>query len=144
MEYQLQLATLESRPIKYQLCIYDDVIVDGGSVALGIKNIKQKIDISSNNIEDILQYISIEDWQAGKAVVIGTKDFRIGDIEQINTGEISLFLSKTKQIRFNSNEYTGILPNITVQQEILNDLMIKSGGEVAIQSIIDGVMTLWQ
>lgn len=144
MEYQLTLAALESRPIKYQLWIYDDVIVDGGSVALGIKNIKQKIDINSNSIENIIQFISIEDWQSGKAVVVGIKDSRIGDIEQMETGEISLFLSKTKQIRFASNEYTGIAPNITVQQEILNDLMVKSSGEVAIQSIVDGVMTLWQ
>lgn len=146
MEYQLKLATPEIRPIVYQLWIYDDLIVDNGTVVLGGKEVKQKININSNNRQDILQHISLEDWQNGKAVVVGIKNFRPGDIEivQVESTSIMVYLPNNKKVMFTADEYTGNLPNITVSQDVINDLMIKSGGEISIESIIDGVLKTWQ
>lgn len=158
MEYQLTLATLENRPVRYELWIYDDVIVNDGVVQLGAKTVKQKIIVSSNSSAEITQHISKEEWQAGKAVIVGIRDLQIGDVEEIftkeydennveqtvNTGNISLFLSKDKTIVFNADEYSGTVPNITVSQEVINSINNQNNGDLGLCFITDGVMKLWQ
>lgn len=158
MEYQLTLATLENRPIRYELWIYDDIIVDNGSVQIGSKEVKQKIAINSNSSADVTQHISIEDWQAGKAVIAGVRDLYPGDIEEIftteytlengeqpvNTGKLSLFLSKDKNIIFEPTDYSGTVPNITVPQEVINSINDQSNGNLGLCFIVNGVLKLWQ
>ena len=152
MEYQLTIATLENRPIRHELWVYDDVVYNG-AVQIGSKQIVKKFNVNSSSIEDITQCISLEEWRNGKAVVAGVRDFQAGDIEEITmtlndqiikTGEIVLFLSNNKSIKFSSNEYTGTVPNITVNQTTIDDINIQSKGSIAIQSVSDGVLTLWR
>lgn len=144
MEYQLTLATLENRPVVHELWIYDDVIVDGGAVQIGGKEVKLKIQIPSNSPDDITKYISVENWQAGKAVVVGLRNFQSGDIEILGNGAINLFLKKDVHIMLTLAEYTGELPNITVPYEVINNINIQSKGSIAIDSIVDGVLKTWQ
>lgn len=144
MEYQLTLATPENRPVVYELWIYDDVITENGAIQLGSKEVRLKIQIPSNSSADITKYISIEDWRAGKAVVIGLKNFQPGDIELIDSGNINLFLRKDIHIMLSSSEYTGTVPNITVSNEVINNINIQSKGSIRIDSIVDGVLKLWQ
>jgi hypothetical protein len=156
MEYQLTKATLENRPIRYELWIYEDAMING-AVQIGSKKVSQKIPVNSNSSADILEHISPEDWQAGKAVIAGVRDFQVGDVEEItrtettqsgeeiiSTGQIMVYVSNTKSIMFIASEYTGTVPNITVDQDVINNINTQSKGEIGILSIIDGVMILWR
>ena len=157
MEYQLTPVSLENRPVRYELWIYDDVIVEGGAVQIGSKKIKQKININSNSSVDIMQHISVEDWQSGKAVVVGVRDFQPGDVEEIltkeysiefgeqiiKTGKITIFLSTTRHLTLNPDEYTGVVPNITVSKEIV-DIINNTRDFIRLDSIIDGKLKIWQ
>ena len=152
MEYQLTIATLENRPVRHELWVYGDVIYNG-AIQIGATQVVKKFNVNSNSIEDITQCISLEEWQKGKSVVAGVRDFQPGDIEEITmtlndqiikTGEIVLFLSNNKSIRFSADEYTGTVPNITVDQTAIDNINIQSKGSIAINSVTEGVLKLWR
>jgi hypothetical protein len=128
---QLVLATLQNRPIVYKMIRFDSAGAD--------RKIIETVDIP--NIE-AAEAAAGADWAAEKAVGIGVRQLQVGDIEVLADGKIGVVVDVGSKVMFDANEYTGTLPDITVDQTILNAIQYKPN-KARIQSIVDGEMTLW-
>lgn len=130
---QLVLATLENRPYIYKMIRFD-------SADPATRQVVETVVVSS--LEDA-ESIAGADWIAGKAAGVKCREFQVGDITEYENGRISIFVGNKTRIAFESNEYTGTLPNITVDQTVLDSIVYKPN-QVRVQYIVDGEMTLWQ
>jgi len=129
---QLVLATLQNRPFVYKMIRFD-------SVNTKTRKVVETIVIAT--LEDA-EMVAGSDWVAGKAVGITTREFQDGDIIESDNGRISIIVGNKTRVAFEPNEYTGVLPNITVDQSILDAIVYKPN-QSRIQSIVNGEMTLW-
>ena len=128
---QLTLATPQNRPIVYKMIRFDSAIEPRNTVE--VKNVASLADAETE---------AGADWVAGKAMGIECKDRYVGDIVELGNGKISIVVTDTQSVVFKASEYTGTLPNISVEQTILDAIQYKPN-RTRIQSIVNGDMTLW-
>ena len=83
-----------------------------------------------------------DDWEAGKAMGIECRERYVGDIVELADGKISIVITDTQSVVFEASEYTGTLPNISIDQTILDAIQYKPN-RTRIQSIVNGDMMLW-
>lgn len=130
---QLVLATLQNRPIVYKMIRFDSA------------------DPETRQIVDTVYIASLADaeteagadWVAGKAIGVECREFQAGDIIELGNGKIAVLTSSEgAKVVFDSSEYTGTLPNINVDQTIVDAIQYKPN-QPKIQSIVNGEMTLW-
>jgi hypothetical protein len=129
---QLVLTTLTNRPVVYKMIRFD-------SADTATRQIVETVYI--NALEDA-EAAAGDDWVLGKAVGVGVREFQAGDILELPNGEISIITGQGSRVNFDANEYTGTLPNISVDSAILSAIKYKPN-QPKIQSIVDGEMT-WQ
>jgi hypothetical protein len=129
---QLVLANLTNRPIVYKMIRFD-------SADVATRQVVETVYI--NALEDA-EAAAGADWVAGKAVGVGVKEFQAGDVLELQNGKISIITGQGSRVNFDANEYTGTLPNISVNTAILNVIQYKPN-QPKIQSIVDGEIT-WQ
>lgn len=91
------------------------------------------------------------DWEAQKAVVVGRREYRAGDIEVLSwmqngqlvpSGCLRVYLSPTAHIKLAPDEWSGTLPDISVDQEVI-DATDQTKMTTKCQSIVAGELTLW-
>ncbi len=128
---QLIIATLQNRPNIYKMIRFD-------SSDPTTRQIVETVVVPTPQDAEI---VAGADWAAEKAMCVGNREFQAGDVVEAN-GKISIRTSATSGVVFDANEYTGVLPNITVDQTILDAIKYKPN-QPKIQSIVDGEMTLW-
>lgn len=158
---QLTLATLENRPTHQELWIYDNSVVVNGALQLEEGQNVRRVKIDAFTLDNISAVVSIQDWNAGKAVCVTLRDFQAGDLDELSSmmdinpeqpelgqelkknGYIRVYLSSTDYVTFSPGECTGEVPNISVAQEII-DSMDQSKATIKVQSIVNGELTTWQ
>jgi hypothetical protein len=157
---QMTIATLEDRPIRHEVWVFSEQVVVEGSVQTQGKEIAQKIAVNSTSDQDISSAIDINLYRTGKAVVVGLRDFQAGDIEELvsmqidpedpqsgeklmKSGHINIHLESGAYVAFSPEEWSGVAPNITVSQEVI-DALDQTSATSKVQSIVNGVLTLWQ
>lgn len=128
---QLTLATDQNRPIVYKMIRFDSATEPRNTIE--VKNVASLADAE---IE------AGADWVAGKAMGIECRERCVGDIVELGNGKISIVITDTQSVVFEASEYTGTLPNISVDQTILDAIQYKPN-RTRIQSIVNGDMTLW-
>ena len=126
---QLVLATDQNRPIVYKMIRYDSAGVD--------RKIVETVDIP--NIE-AAEAAAGADWAEGKAIGIRTRDLQVGDVLERQNGKVFIKTGETSGVLFDSSEYTGVLPDITVDVAVVNAIKYKPN-DPKIQSIVDGELT---
>lgn len=130
---QLVLSTLSNRPIVYKMIRFD-------SADVTTRQIVETVYI--NSLEEA-EAAAGADWTAGKAIGVTGRELQPGDITELYGGKISVIVGQGSRVVFEANEYTGTLPNISVDSSILSVIKYRPN-QLKIQSIIDGEMTLWQ
>lgn len=158
---QLTLATLENRPTRKELWIYDDAVVINGSLQIGNSNAVRKVRIAELTMDIISSAMNLRDWEDGKAICVTLRDFQAGDLEELTqmvdidpahpelgqelqkNGYVVVHLSPTESVRFPREQWTGEAPNISVPQEIIN-AMDQSKSTIKVQSIVNGDLVTWQ
>jgi hypothetical protein len=129
---QLVLTNLTNRPIVHKMIRFDSA--DGAT--------RQFVNaVYLNAIEDA-EAAAGADWVAGKAIGVTCREFQIGDVIELPDGKISIITGQGTSVRFDADEYTGTLPNISVDAAILSAIKYKPN-QPKIQSIVDGEIT-WQ
>mgnify|MGYP006275066715 CR=1 FL=1 len=126
---QLVLATLQNRPIVYKMIRFDSATEPRNTVE--VKNVASLADAETE---------AGADWAAGKAIGIRTRDLQIGDVLERHNGKIFIKTGETSGVLFDSSEYTGVLPAITVDVAVVNAIKYKPK-DPKIQSIVDGELT---
>lgn len=130
---QLILATFENRPIVCKMIRFDSADV----------KTRQIVESVYLNAIGEAEAAAGADWVAGKAIGATIREFQPGDIIELTDGKISVVVGQGTKVIFNANEYTGTLPNISVEETILTAIKYKKD-QIKIQSIVNGEMTLWQ
>ena len=129
---QLILATLQNRPLVYKMIRFD-------SADPATRQVVETVYV--NSLADA-EGAAGADWVAGKAIGIECREFQAGDIIERADGKISVRTSESSGVVFDATEYTGVLPDISVDAAILADIKYKPN-QPKIQSIVAGEMTLW-
>lgn len=129
---QLVLANLTNRPVVYKMIRFD-------SSDVATRQVVETVYI--NALEDA-ESAAGADWVVGKAVGVGVREFQAGDVLALQNGKISIITGQGSRVNFDANEYTGTLPNISVDTAILSAIQYKPN-QPKIQSIVDGKIT-WQ
>lgn len=130
---QLVLATLQNRPIVYKMIRFDSA---------DPKTRKAVETIYVSSLADAKD-VAGDDWYVGKAIGLEGREFQTGDIIEKDNSDIVIVTGSGSRVSFDANEYTGMLPNISVDQSVLNAITYKPN-QPRIQSIVNGEMTLWQ
>lgn len=130
---QLTLATLENRPIVYKMIRFDSTNV----------KTRQVVESMYLNALEEAEAAAGDDWAAGKSIGVTGREFQPGDITELSDGKISVIVGQGSRVVFEANEYTGTLPNISVDASILSGIKYRPN-QLKIQSIVDGEMTIWQ
>jgi hypothetical protein len=83
------------------------------------------------------------DWAAGKAMGVECREFQVGDVLELANGKIAVLTNAAgAKVVFDANEYTGTLPDISVDQTIIDSIQYRPN-QPKIQSLVNGEMTLW-
>lgn len=129
---QLVLVNNTNRPIINKMIRFDSTLPDKQVV-------EEKIvaDLAEAKVE------AGADWEAGKAIYIQTRPLEQGDLLVLSNGKIAIITAKNSSIVFDSNEYTGTVPNITIDKSVLDAIVYKPN-QTQIDSVIDGDLTIWQ
>lgn len=129
---QLVLATLQNRPIVYKMIRFD-------SADPATQQVVETVYI--NSLEEASTAAGA-DWEAGKAVGIKCREYQVGDVIEAANGKIVIITGDKTRVIFESTEYTGTLPDISVDSAVLLAITYKPN-QPKIQSIVAGEMTLW-
>lgn len=127
---QLVLATLQNRPIVYKMIRFDSAD----------PKTRQIVETKYLNAFEDAETAAGDDWAASKAIGITTRDYQVGDIIQYKNGKIFIRTGELTGVIFESSEYTGTLPNISVNQSVLSAIKYKDT-DPKIQSIVNGELT---
>ena len=128
---QLTLATPQNRPIVYKMIRFD-------SADPKARQVVETVIIP--NIE-AAEAAAGADWVAGKAMGVKCREFQAGDIIELANGKIAVLTNAAgAKVVFDANEYTGTLPNISVDQTIVDAIQYRPN-QPKIQSIVDGEIT---
>ena len=129
---QLVLATLQNRPIVYKMIRFDSIDPE-------TRQIVETVYVPS--LADA-ETAAGADWVAGLAMGVECREFQVGDIIERSDGKICVRTGEGTGVIFDSTEYTGTLPDITVDSTVLSAIKYKPN-QPEIQSIVAGEMTLW-